>query len=92
MQRIAPEYKKQFLDRFEKTFKELKNEENFEKDFPQKHKGELNLLLNNPQKYLQKYGYKKDSLLKKLIKVNINKTGIFISLFGKQIIGIERNK
>lgn len=92
LQRIAPEYKKQFLDRFEKTFKELKNEENFEKDFPQKHKRELNLLLNNPQKYLQKYGYKKDSLLKKLIKVNINKTGIFISLFGKQIIDIERNK
>lgn len=92
LQRIAPEYKEQFLDRFVKTFKELAKEEKFEKDFPQKHKKELKLLLNNPQKYLQKYGYKKDSLLKKIVKVNINKTGIFISILGKQIIDIERNK
>lgn len=92
LQRIAPEFKEQFLDRFVETFKELKKEENFENDFPQKHKRELRLLLNNPQKYLQKYGYKKDSLLKKIIKVNINRTGIFISVLGKQIIDIERNK
>ncbi len=92
LQRISPEYKEQFLDRFVKTFKELTKEENFEKDFPKKHKKELKLLLSNPQKYLQKYGYKKDSLLKKIVKVNINKTGIFISILGKQIINIERNK
>ncbi len=92
LQRIAPKYKEQFLARFVKTFKELTKEENFNKNFPQKHKKELNLLLNNPQKYLENYGIKRQNLLKKIIKININNTGIFISVLGKQIINIERNK
>lgn len=92
LQRIAPEYKEEFLNRFEKTFKKLSTEKNFENDFPTKHKRELKLLLSNPKSYLKKYGDKKESLVKKFIKININKTGIFISIFGKQIIHIEREK
>ena len=90
--RISPEYKKEFLARFVHTFKTLSDDIDFEKDFPQKHKKELKMLLQTPSKYLKKYGYKKEPLIKKLIRININATGIYVELLGRQVVRMENIK
>ena len=68
LQRIVPEHKKLFLDKFVKTFSDLEKDERFYSDFPKKHRRELRLLLNSPSVFLEKYSTRKRSFFRRTVQ------------------------
>ncbi len=92
--RIGSEYRDEFLQKFQETFKDFYSNKEIPQDFFKKiNRAEFNLLLNNLNEYRQfidkqEEQNNKNKNRKKLFSFRINNSRISIILFGKQILEI----
>lgn len=90
--RLAPEYRKEFIEKISKDFASYRDKGEFSQEFLKKVKEKnISLLINDPDKFLTKI--EKEAKLEKwkkirrnLFSVKINSSRITITLFGKKIL------
>lgn len=96
MERILPELREGFIDIYSNTFKYFYQNGELTKEFFRKiNKRDLLLLINNKEKFLEKFNKKEKrntfrDFRRNLISVKINSARISISILGKQVIATEK--
>lgn len=90
--RLAPEYRKEFIDKISKEFAAYQEKGEFNSEFFKKVKEKnILLLINNPDKFLTKIEKeakqeKWKKIRRNLFSVKINSSRITITIFGKKIV------
>lgn len=94
LKRIAPEYRKEFLDEFSKEFDEYYKNELVTVEFIKKiGKKNFDTLINNKEDFIKNFEKKMQrekwkKLRSNIISIKINSSRCCIKLFGKQILNI----